>query len=112
MRSKSIMHDIKLMKFAGAGLAILLGLAILAPAGMTAAPARQTDQAKRSMGLTYDSLDAILKDLANYKFDQGVGAPLRLRAYVQAHKDDPAGRKLLLTQLMSEATPLPKSLFL
>ena len=109
MRSKSIMHDIKLMKFAGAGLAILLGLAILAPAGMTAAPARQTDQAKRSMGLTYDSLDAILKDLANYKFDQGVGAPLRLRAYVQAHKDDPAGRKDCETKLLAflQTNPAP-----
>ncbi|MGD0015844.1 MAG: hypothetical protein ABSD56_15730, partial [Bryobacteraceae bacterium] len=30
---------------------------------------------------------------ASYKFDQGVGAPLRLRAYVFSHKDDPAARK-------------------
>jgi HEAT repeat protein len=101
MRNKSTTHDVKLMKFAGGGLAILLGLALLAPAGMTAAPAQQTDQAKRSMGLTYDSLDAILKDLANYRFDQGVGAPLRLRAYVQAHKDDPGARKDCETKLLA-----------
>jgi HEAT repeat protein len=44
------------------------------------------------MGLTYDSLEAILKDLANYKFDEGVGAPLALRAYVFSHKDNPAAR--------------------
>jgi HEAT repeat protein len=97
------------MKFAGAGLAILLVLALLTPAGIKAAPAQQTDQAKRSMGLTYDSLDAILKDLANYKFDQGVGAPLRLRAYVQAHKDDPAGRKDCETKLLAflQTSPAP-----
>ncbi|MDH4196367.1 MAG: HEAT repeat domain-containing protein [Candidatus Aminicenantes bacterium] len=40
-----------------------------------------------------DSLDAILKDLAGYAFSEGVGAPLRLRAYVFAHKDDPAARQ-------------------
>lgn len=80
-------------KAAGAGLAVLLGLSLLAPAGVTAAPSQQTEQAKRGMGLTYDSLDAILKDLASYAFDQGVGAPLALRAYVFAHKDDPAARK-------------------
>ncbi|MGA2532167.1 MAG: HEAT repeat domain-containing protein [Candidatus Aminicenantales bacterium] len=109
MRSKSTTHELKLMKFRGAWLAILLGLAILATAGLTAAPAQQTDRAKSSMGLTYDSLDAILKDLANYKFDQGVGAPLRLRVYVQAHKDDPAARKACEAALLSflETGPAP-----
>jgi len=112
MRSKFIMRDEKLMKFAGAGLAILLGLALLAPAGMTAAPAQQTDRAKSSMGLTYDSLDAILKDLASYKFDQGVGAPLRLRSYVFSHKNDPAGRKDCETKLLAflQTNPAPGGL--
>ena len=109
MRNKSQAHDIRRAKFAGAGMAILLGLAILTPMGMTAAPVEQTDQAKRSMGLTYDSLDAILKDLANYKFDQGVGTPMRLRAYVFSHKDDPAGRKDCETKLLAflQTNPAP-----
>jgi len=109
MRNKFKMHDAKLLNLAGAGLAVLLGLAILAPRGMRAAPAQQTDQFKRSMGLTYDSLDDILKDLANYKFDQGVGAPLRLRAYVFSHKDDPAGRKDCETKLLAflQTNPAP-----
>jgi HEAT repeat protein len=79
---------------AGAGLALILGLSLIASAAMaTAAPSsQQTNDEKRSMILAYDSLEAILRDLANYKFDQGVGAPLALRAYVFAHKDDPAAR--------------------
>ena len=48
-----------------------------------------------------DSLDAILKDLAGYKFAEGVGAPLRLRAYVFAHKDDPAARQECETKLQA-----------
>ncbi|MGZ7046116.1 MAG: hypothetical protein ACXVJK_07320, partial [Candidatus Aminicenantales bacterium] len=109
MRSKSTTHELKLMKFRRAWPAIFLGLAILATAGLTAAPAQQTDRAKSSMGLTYDSLDAILKDLANYKFDQGVGAPMRLRAYVQARKDDPAGRRDCETKLLAflQTNPAP-----
>ncbi len=46
-----------------------------------------------------DDLSAILKDLAAYSFDQGVGAPLRLRAYVFAAKDDPARRAACETAL-------------
>jgi HEAT repeat protein len=88
-------------KAVGAGVAILLGLSLLAPAGVAAAPSQQTDQAKRGMGLTYDSLDAILKDLAAYSFDKGVGAPLALRAYVFAHKDDPAARKECEAKLLA-----------
>jgi HEAT repeat protein len=112
MRNISTMHHAKLVKFAGGTLAILLGLALLAPAGMTATPAQQTDRVKGSMGLTFDSLDAILKDLANYKFDQGVGAPLRLRAYVFSHKDDPAGRKDCETKLLAflQTNPAPGGL--
>jgi HEAT repeat protein len=93
MRNEPLEHYQKAVRIAATGLAILLGLALLAPAEMAAAPAQQTDQAKRSMGLTFDSLDAILKDLASYKFDQGVGAPLRLRAFVFSHKDDPAAKR-------------------
>ena len=99
-----IRHNV-LAKIAGTGLAVVLGLTLL----MTVAPAGQSDRAKSSMGLTYDSLDAILKDLANYKFDQGVGAPLALRAYVVDHKDDPAARKDTETKLLAflQAAPAP-----
>jgi len=48
-----------------------------------------------------DSLDAILKDLAGYGFAEGVGAPLRLRAYVFAHKNDPAARLECETKLQA-----------
>jgi HEAT repeat protein len=77
--------------------AILLGLAFLPPAGILTARPQQTGQTKERMAgataLTYDSLEAILRDLASYTFDQGVGAPMRLRAYIFAHKDNPADRK-------------------
>ncbi|MGZ5454915.1 MAG: HEAT repeat domain-containing protein, partial [Candidatus Aminicenantales bacterium] len=43
--------------------------------------------------LVYDSLDAILKDLQTYDFASGVGAPMRLHAYVFTHKDNPQNRK-------------------
>ncbi|MCJ7485071.1 MAG: hypothetical protein MUQ25_02750, partial [Candidatus Aminicenantes bacterium] len=68
-------------RIGGIALAVLLGVGIFAPMGM-AEQRPQTDFAP----LTDDSLDAILRDLANYKFDQGVGAPLGLRAYVFSHK--------------------------
>ena len=55
-----------------------------------------------------ESLGSILKDLARYDFAGGVGAPMRLRAYVLAHKDDPAARREIERELIaflgSEAT--------
>jgi HEAT repeat protein len=97
------------LKMAAIGLAVLLGLSLFAPAGMAAAPAQQSDQVKRAQGLTYDSLDAILRDLANYKFDQGVGAPLALRAYIFSRKDDPAARKDCEAKLLAflQTNPAP-----
>ncbi len=53
-------------------------------------------------------LKSILDSLATYDFAVGVGAPLRLRAFVLARKDNPAARKdieaELLAFLQSEAT--------
>jgi len=105
MRKMLTMRYDALAKIAGTGLAVALGLALLAPP----AAAQQSEEAKRQMGLTYDSLDAILKDLAGYKFDQGVGAPLALRAYVVSHKDDPAARNDCETKLLAflQANPAP-----
>ncbi len=97
---------------AGAGLALLLGLSSVAPAAMTAPPFQQTNDEKRQMILTYDSLEAILRDLANYKFDQGVGAPLALRAYVFGHKADPAARQECEEKLLAfiQTGPAPGGL--
>ncbi len=95
-------------------IAVLLGLPLLAQAGggagAPAAPsAQQSKQVKQSMGLTYDALDQILKELAAYRYDRGVGPLMRLRAYVLAHKDNPATRKeceaKLLTFLRSHPAP-------
>lgn len=66
---------------AGAGLVVLLGVALFVPSAMAASPQQATQTNERmaaATALTYDTLDAILKDLASYKFDEGVGAPLRL----------------------------------
>jgi HEAT repeat protein len=90
----------------GIALAVLLGFGILAPAG-TAAPRPQTEFA-----LTYDSLDAILRDLQSYEFAQGVGALTRLRAYVFAHKDDPQARRETEAALLRfiQGSPAPGGL--
>jgi len=88
MRTPLTHHQRFGRRIGGIALAVLLGLGTFAPMA-TAQQRPQGDIAP----LIYDSLDAILKDLANYKFDQGVGAPLGLRAYVFAHKDDPQTRQ-------------------
>jgi len=106
-RKKTITRTIAALGAAGCAAALLLGAAFLVP-GASA----QSQEMKRGMGLTYDSLDAILKDLATYKFEEGVGAPLALRAYVFAHKDDPAARKDIETKLLAfvKAGPAPGGL--
>ncbi len=93
-------------RIAGIALAAILGIGLLAPMG-TAQQRPQTEFA-----LTYDSLEAILKDLANYKFDQGVGAPLGLRAYVFSHKDDPQARRETEAALLRfiQGSPAPGGL--
>ena len=90
----------------GIALAATLGLSMLAPVGT----AQQLPQAE--FALIYDSLDAILRDLANYKFDLGVGAPLGLRAYVFSHKDDPRARRETETALLKfiQGSPAPGGL--
>ena len=87
MRTPLTHHEGFGRSIAGIALAVLLGLGILIPMG-TAEHRPQTEFA-----LTYDSLDAILKDLQSYDFAQGVGALTRLRAYVFSHKDDPQARR-------------------
>ncbi|MCK7518522.1 MAG: hypothetical protein MZV64_12780 [Ignavibacteriales bacterium] len=48
------------------------------------------ERTKQGMGLTTDSLEAILKDLQTYDTSD-VGPAMRLRAYVFVHKDNAAG---------------------
>jgi hypothetical protein len=85
-------------KAAGTGIVLLLSACLFVLPG-SAAP--QTAPG--------DPLDAILKDLAAYKFEPGVGPLMRLRAYVAAHKDDPDKRKECETKLIAflQASPAP-----
>ena len=94
-------------RIGGIALAALLGLGIL----VSMATTQQRPQGDFAP-LIYDSLDAILKDLANYNFDQGVGAPLGLRAYVFAHKDDPQARRETEAALLRfiQGSPAPGGL--
>jgi HEAT repeat protein len=106
MKNQRTRHGSFGRSITGIALAALLGLGLLAPMGT----ARQ--QPQTGMTLNYDSLDAILRDLANYKFDQGVGAPLGLRAYVFSHKDDPRARRETEAALLQfiQGSPAPGGL--
>jgi HEAT repeats len=92
------------------GVAALLLAVSLTFAG--APGAQQSPQEQRSMGLVYGSMDDILKELAGYKFDQGVGALTALRAYVLARKDDPQTRRETETALLRfiQGSPAPGGL--
>ncbi len=106
MRTPLTHHEGFGRRIGGIALAAFFGLGILAPMGT----AQQRPQI--GMSLTYDSLAAILRDLANYQFDQGVGAPLGLRAYVFAHKDDPQARRETEAALLRfiQGSPAPGGL--
>ena len=64
------------------------------------------------MGLVYDSLDSILKDLQTYDFASGVGALMRLHAYVFTHKQNPQDRKETEAALITfvQGSPAPGGL--
>ncbi len=110
MRTTPKKSPVVMRRSVGRGLVLLAALALIVSTALTA-PAPRGPQSERmqGMGLTYDSLDAILKDLAVYKFDQGVGAPLALRAYVFAHKNNPAERTECEAKLIAflQASPAP-----
>ena len=88
-----------------AALVLYAGLALAPPP----AAGQMTERVKQGMGLVYSSLEAILEDLRTYDFAAGVGAPLALRAYVFAHKDDPRARRATETALLEfiQASPGP-----
>ncbi|MGB8959584.1 MAG: HEAT repeat domain-containing protein [Candidatus Aminicenantales bacterium] len=62
---------------------------------LAAVPATgQLDQrVRQATALVFDSLDSILKDLQTYDFASGVGALMRLHAYVFTHNKNPQDRK-------------------
>ncbi len=70
-----------------------LGLIVAGLIGWTPAGLRAGARGQKAPASSGESLDTILKDLAGYDFAVGVGAPMRLKAYVLAHKDDPVARK-------------------
>jgi HEAT repeat protein len=81
------------------GTAILVGIPRLGPASSPASfpSALGQEPAARPS----ESLDAILKALLRYDYSQGVGEPLKLRAYIAAHKADPAEREEVETKLLA-----------
>jgi len=87
----------------------IIALAALAPATVAAQTAGE-----QGFELIYRPLEDVLKELADYRFDQGVGALTALRAYVFAHKDDPQARRateaVLLKFVQSSPAPAPGGL--
>ncbi len=85
-------------------------LLLIASARPAAAPAagQMDDQMKRTMGLTYESLEAVLKDLQAYDTSD-VGPAMRLRAYVFANKDNAQARKEAEAALLKfiQGSPAP-----
>ena len=76
------------------------------------AAGQMDERARQGMGLVYDSLESILKDLQTYDFAAGVGAPMALRAYVFARKDNPQARKETEAALLKfvQGSPAPGGL--
>lgn len=87
---------------------LLAGAAFAAGMGPITEKARGCTTGQTDRAASREALDSILQDLAAYDFAVGVGAPMRLRTYVLAHKDDPAARREiereLIAFLASEAT--------
>jgi HEAT repeat protein len=78
---------------ANAALLLVLALTFGANSWELRAAGQMTERARQDMALVYDSLDSILKDLQTYDFASGVGALMRLHAYVLTHKENPQDRK-------------------
>ncbi len=92
---------------------VVAALVVSASLALLAAPAagQMDERAKQGMGLTYDSLEAILKDLQTYDTSD-VGPAMRLRAYVFSHKDNAQARKDTEVALLKfiEGSPAPAGL--
>jgi HEAT repeat protein len=92
-------------------IAALLVFASLALAAVPAA-GQLDERGRQGMALVFDSLDSILKDLQTYDFTSGVGALMRLHAYVFAHKENPQDRKETEAALLKfvQGSPAPGGL--
>ena len=92
----------------------IAALLVFASLALTAVPAAgQVDErGRQGMALVFDSLDSILKDLQTYDFASGVGALMRLHAYVFAHKENPQDRKETESALLKfvQGSPAPGGL--
>jgi len=88
-------------------------LVLSASLSLPAVPAagQMDERAKQGMGLTTDSLAAILKDLRTYDTSD-VGPAMRLRAYVFANKDNASARKETEAALLKfiQGSPAPGGL--
>jgi len=93
-------------------IAITALLGVIALALAPAAIGQADERTRQSMGLVYDSLEAILKDLRTYDFAAGVGAPMALHSYVFAHKDNAQARKETEAALLNfvQSSPAPGGL--
>jgi len=69
----------------------------------------QSQEMRQGTGLVDGPLEAILQDLQTYDFSAGVGAPMRLHAYVFARKDDPQAKKKTEAALLRfvQGSPAP-----
>lgn len=88
-------------------------LVVFASLSLPAAPAagQMDERVKQGMGLTTDSLEAILKDLQIYDTSD-VGPAMRLRAFVFSHKDNAQARKDTEAALLKfiQGSPAPAGL--
>jgi HEAT repeat protein len=91
-------------------IAALVLLASLTPAALLAA-GQMDQQTRQGMGLTYESLEAVLKDLQAYDTSD-VGPAMRLRAYIFSNKDNAQARKEAEAALLKfvQGSPAPAGL--
>jgi hypothetical protein len=84
-------------------LSIALGLAVssIVLAGPQAAPGQRGAAAAQAAPAAPATLDAILKELATWDGGIESGAAWKLRAWVEAHKDDATGRAECETKLLA-----------
>jgi HEAT repeat protein len=89
--------------------ALLLTVSLAAPA--IDAAGQISEQQRQGMGLVYDSLEAILKDLQTYNTSD-VGPAMALHAYVFSHKDNAQARKETEAALLEfiQGSPAPAGL--
>ncbi|MBN2266603.1 MAG: HEAT repeat domain-containing protein, partial [Candidatus Aminicenantes bacterium] len=112
--SMKSMKSMKSMRRTNAAIVVAVLVASVSTAlAAAAAPAvgQMDERTKRSLGLTTDTIQAVLKDLQVYDMSD-IGPAMRLRAYVFAHKDDPRTRNETEAALLAfvQGAPAPAGL--